>query len=66
MRNNENYCKWFCVELVDDNKYLFQSNCEEKRIVSKWQKFYKHIYKDNGLNLCPKCGKPITVGELLY
>ncbi len=59
------YCKWFCMEYIDHNKWLFESNCGEKRVVSKNEKFFKHIYKDNGSNLCVKCGKPITVGELL-
>lgn len=59
------YCKWFCTEWMDNNKWLFESNCGEKRIISKYEKFYKHIYKDNDLNFCPKCGKPITVGELM-
>lgn len=59
------YCKWFCMEWVDDNKWLFESNCGEKRVVSKSEKFFKHIYKDNDLNLCPNCGKHITVGALM-
>lgn len=59
------YCKWFCVEFVDNNKWLFESNCGEKRIVSKNQEFFKHIYKDDDTNFCPNCGKPITVGELI-
>ena len=59
------YCKWFCTEWIDHHKWLFESRCGEKRIVSKYEKFYKHIYKDNDLNFCPKCGKPITVGELM-
>ena len=59
------YCKWFCMELVDNNKWLFESNCGEKRVVSKNSSFFKHIYKENDLNLCPKCGKPITVGALM-
>jgi hypothetical protein len=53
------------MEFIDDNKWLFESNCGEKRVISKNEKFLKHIYKDNNLNLCPKCGKPITVGELM-
>lgn len=60
------YCKWFCVEFVDNNKWLFESKCGEKRIVSKHQKFFEHIYKDGDTNLCPNCGKPITVGESIY
>lgn len=59
------YCKWFCSEIVDDNKYLFESNCGEKRIVSRYQKFFEHIYRDDDTNLCPKCNKPITVGQLM-
>lgn len=62
---NSKYCKWFCTEWVDDNKWLFESNCGEKRIVSRNEKLFKHIYKDDDLNLCPKCDKPITVGELM-
>lgn len=59
------YCKWFCTELVGENKWLFESRCGEKREVSKNEKFFKHIYKDNDLNLCPRCGNPITVGALM-
>lgn len=59
------YCKWFCTEFIDDNKWLFESNCGEKRVVSRNEKFYKHIHRDDDLNLCPKCEKPITVGELM-
>lgn len=59
------YCKWFCMEIVDDNKWLFESNCGEKRIISKTEKMFKYIYKDNDLNLCPKCSKPIAVGALM-
>ena len=59
------YCKWFCVEFIDDNKWLFESRCGEKRALSRRQKLFKHIYKDNDKNLCPKCGKPITIGELI-
>ena len=61
----EKYCKWFCTEFVDDNKWLYESKCGEKRIVSKSEKFFKHIYKDDNTNLCPNCGKPIIVGELM-
>ncbi|MDU4596470.1 hypothetical protein [Clostridium botulinum] len=59
------YCKWYCTEKVDDNKYLFESKCGEKRIVSKHEKFFKHIYKNDDTNLCPNCKKIITVGALM-
>lgn len=59
------YCKWYCMEFVDTNKWLFESRCGEKRIVTRGTKFYKHLYKDNDMNLCPNCQKPITVGEIM-
>lgn len=59
------YCKWFCVEFIDNNKWLFESKCGEKRILSKHQKFFKYIYKDDDNNLCPNCNKPIVIGELI-
>lgn len=59
------YCKWYCTEYIDTNKWLFESACGEKLEVSKHEKMFKHIYKDDGSNLCPKCGKPITVGKLM-
>lgn len=59
------YCKWYCTEWMDHNKWLFESNCGEKHIISKNEKLFKHIYRDDDLNLCSKCGKPITVGELM-
>lgn len=62
---NSKFCKWFCVELVDDNKWLFKSRCGEERTLSKRQEFFKHIYKDDDSNLCPNCGKPITVAGLI-
>lgn len=30
------YCKWFCTEFIDDNKWLFESRCGEKRIISRY------------------------------
>jgi hypothetical protein len=59
------YCKWFCTEYMGPNKWLFESNCGEKRIVSRWEKFFGHIYRDDDTNSCPKCSKPITVGMLM-
>jgi hypothetical protein len=59
------YCKWYCVEYIDKGKWLYESRCGEKREVSKGQKFFEFLRADNDRNLCPKCGKPVTVGELM-
>lgn len=56
------YCKWFCVSWEDNNKWLYQSRCGESRVVSKSEKFFKHLYNEGK---CPNCGKTITVGELI-
>ena len=60
------YCKWYCVECVDKDKWLFESNCGEYRVVSKHEKFFEYMYRnDDDDNLCPHCGKAITVGALM-
>ena len=59
------YCKWFCTEYVDENKWMFKSRCGEQRVVSRSEKFFKHLYKDDDTNFCPYCNKPITVGQLM-
>lgn len=59
------YCKWYCTEFIDNDKWLFESKCGEKKVLSKNQKLFKNIYKDDNNNLCPNCGKLITVGEII-
>jgi hypothetical protein len=59
------YCKWYCVEWVDDNKWMFQSRCGETRIVSRYEKFFKELYDESDYHKCPNCGKPTTVGALM-
>lgn len=59
------YCKWYCTEFIDNGKWLFESKCGERKVLSKNQKLFKHIYKDDNNNLCPNCGKLITVGEII-
>ena len=59
------FCKWFCVEYIEQNKWLYQSRCGLNRVISKNEKFFKYIHMDNNINFCPNCKKPITVGELL-
>ena len=58
------YCQWYCVEYVDKDKWLFQSQCDASVVVSKNEKFFKFMYANDDANLCPCCGKIITVGEL--
>lgn len=62
--NDSKYCKWFCVQWEDDNKWLFQSRCGESRVVTRHQKFFKELYSDDK-NLCPNCKKTMTVGALM-
>jgi len=61
--NKTRYCKWHCTEWVDTNKWLFESNCGEVREMSNREKLFKQIYNDAAM--CPRCGKPITVGKLM-
>lgn len=59
------YCKWFCTDYVDENKWMFKSRCGEQRVVSRREKFFKHLYKDDDTNFCPNCNRLITVGSLM-
>ena len=59
------YCKWFCVEWIDKNKWTYKSSCGEVKDVSKNSKFFKFLHSDSDLNKCPNCNKVITVGELI-
>lgn len=59
------YCKWYCVEFISNNRWLFKSTCGESREISRHEKMFKNLY-DNNKHICPKCGKLTTVGELLY
>jgi len=57
-----NYCKWFCMSWEDTNKWMYHSRCGSNRIVSKHEKFFKQMHSEG---ICPNCGKPMTVGELI-
>lgn len=59
------YCKWYFTEYIDYNKWLAQSSCGGRSVVKKNSNLYKFICADNDINLCPKCGKIITVGALM-
>lgn len=61
----DRYCKWYCDEWVDHNKWMYISSCGERREVSRDSKFFKFIHADSNANLCPNCNKPITIGELM-
>ena len=59
------YCRWFCTEYIDNNKWLYESRCGGKMEVSKNSKFFKYLHMDNDLNLCPNCERPIIVAQLM-
>lgn len=59
------YCKWYCDEWLSRGRWSFISQCGERKEVSRHSDFYNRLYKNDDKTVCPKCGKIITVGELM-
>lgn len=66
--NHVKYCVWYFDDWLDTdkrgsvNKWICISKCGDRREVSRNSKFYRAMYSKG---LCPKCNKPMTVGELM-
>lgn len=59
------YCKWYAVRWEENNKMLFESQCGEQRVVSRYSKFHNKLRDESDNHKCPKCGKPTTIGQLM-